>query len=374
MLYSSGLFRLRTAVTICDLIPAKSDDLAENDARQVAAADRRRPSTGTELTAGATTGDLVEQAEDSDEVQHSVGPLRGATRVLVVENDDSHATAIRIGLEREGFAVTRVRDGASGVEAFRTMDPDVVIVEAMLPGISGIDVTRLIRQTRSAVPVIVMSARSEELDVVLAMEMGADDFISKPYLMRVLVARIRALLRRSTPRQPELAPPPPPTPTIAAFPHDEEANTGVLVVDDLQLDTDRHEVYVRGERVELTRQEFRLLEELLRGAGMLVLRQTLLERIWGSDFDGNGKILSTLINRLRARIEDDPDNPVRIVTIRGLGYRYERQRRAKQAAASHTPGSGGHRFSRPHNVDYRSLLLLSEVGTPTVESGSRAWE
>jgi two-component system response regulator RegX3 len=303
------------------------------------------------------------------------GPLQGATTVLVVENDDAQALASRSGLEREGFAVTWARDGVAGLEAFHAMGPDVVIVDAMLPGLSGIDLTRLIRRTHSSVPVIVVSSRSEEIDVVLAMEIGADDFLAKPYRMRVLVARIRALLRRSSPlTKPDTMAREPMKQAVAVLPIPEESIPRTLVVDDLQLDPDRHEVFIRGERIELTRQEFRLLEELLARAGMLLLRQTLLERIWGSEFDGNGKILSTLINRLRARVEDDPDNPVRIVTIRGLGYRYERQQPKAQVSEPPSPGSAGHRHSRPHNVDYRSVLLLSEIGAPITESGHRAWE
>ncbi|MGO9584337.1 MAG: response regulator transcription factor [Acidimicrobiales bacterium] len=358
-----------------DLLLAHSTDVAGSDAGHRSIDDVQHRSE-PEVPAGDGAADsLVAMPETtSGETEPLGGPLQGATTVLVVEDDETQAIAIRAGLEREGFAVSCVRDGAAGLEAFRATDPDVVIVDAMLPGLSGIDVCRRIREARSTVPVIVVSSRSEELDVVLAMEIGADDFLAKPYRMRVLVARIRAVMRRSAPRRGHLAVAPPPVvPAVVVVPLPEEVNPRVLVVDDLKLDPDRHEVYVRGERVELTRQEFRLLEELLRRAGMLLLRQTLLERIWGSDFDGNGKILSTLINRLRARIEDDPDNPVRIVTIRGLGYRYERQHQIEDVAEPHTPGSKAHRFPRDDNVDYTSLLLLSEVGTPAVES-QRAWE
>ncbi len=296
------------------------------------------------------------------------GPLVGATTVLVIEDDDMQATAIRAGLEREGFAVTCVPDGASGLQLFESVGPDIVIVDALLPGLSGIDVCRRIRETRSTVPVIIVSSRSEELDVVLAMEIGADDFLAKPYRMRVLVARMRAVLRRSAGRRTGAAVVSPAPPSPAVVPLAEDPNPQrVLVVDDLQLFPDRHEVYVRGERVELTRQEFRLLEELLQRAGMLLLRQTLLERIWGSEFAGNGKILSTLINRLRARIEDDPDNPLRIVTIRGLGYRYERQHRGDPGGEAPAPGSPAHRSTRPHPVDFRSRQLVSEVAAPTAE-------
>ena len=264
--------------------------------------------------------------------------------MLIVEDDEAQAIAVRIGLEREGFAVTWAGDGASALELFSVSAPDVVIVDAMLPGLSGIEVCRRIKQVRSTVPVIVVSARSDEFDVVIAMETGADDFLVKPFSIRVLVARIRALLRRSPPRQLSQS-----VPTTATAPCGKvpvEANSRVLVVDDLLLDPDRHEVYVRGEPVELTRQEFRLLEELLREAGLLLLRRTLLERMWSSDFEGNGKILSTLINRLRARIEDDPENPVRIVTIRGLGYRYERQRYRERASDHNGTGTTGHGFAR----------------------------
>jgi two-component system response regulator RegX3 len=247
----------------------------------------------------------------------------GATRVLVIEDEEEQASEIRAGLEREGFAVTWARDGAAGLELFRVTNPDVLIVDATLPGLTGIDVCRRLREGRSNVPVIIVSDRSEEIDVVVAMEVGADDFVAKPYRMRVLVARIRAVLRRRSSHPSSTATPAQPT-AVALVP--EQVESGALVVDDLRLDPECHEVYVRGERVELTRQEFRLLEELLRRPGKLLLRQTLLERIWGPNFVGNGKILSTLVNRLRARIEDDPDDPLRIVTIRGLGYRYERMR------------------------------------------------
>ena len=222
--------------------------------------------------------------------------------------------------------MTCVGEGTSGLEVFQSLGPDIVIVDAFLPGLSGNDVCRRIRESRSTVPVIMVSSRAEELDVVLAMEIGADDFVAKPYPMRVLVARMRAVLRRSAPHRTAATVSASPEP-LAFVPREAVREARVLVVDDLQLYSDRHEVYVRGELVELTRQEFRLLEELLQGAGMLLSRQTLLERIWGPEFAGNRKVLSTLIGRLRARIEDDPDNPVRIVTIRGLGYRYEHQKR-----------------------------------------------
>jgi len=332
----------------------------------------------TDSPVGVPAGDATAREKSSVSRRSSAmpasvgGPLQGAASVLVIEDDESQASTIRSGLEREGFSVTCVGDGVSGLAAFHSLDPDIVVVDAVLPGLSGIDVCRRIRETRSTVPVIVVSARAEELDVVLAMEIGADDFLAKPYRMRVLVARMRAVLRRSPPRKAGAVATAPGREPFPALTVPGETGARVLAVDDLQLFPDRHEVYVRGERVELTRQEFRLLEELLRRAGMLLLRQTLLERIWGSEFTGNGKILSTLIKRLRARIEDDPDNPVRIVTIRGLGYRYERQQPPVPAGDKHGPGSAGHRLARPHSADYRSRG--SEVGTPSIESARRRWE
>jgi two-component system response regulator RegX3 len=246
------------------------------------------------------------------------------TRVLVVEDDESHALAVGVGLEREGFAVVSVADGVAALGAVDSFSPDVVLLDMMLPGMSGIDICRRIRESGSSIPVIMVSARSEELDVVVAMEVGADDYVAKPYRMRELVARIRAVLRRGHLRSAR---------STVEEPVD-EAPLGAIEVGDVLLDADRHEVRVRGDVVDLPLREFRLLEELMRNAGLLLTRETLLERVWGFDFEGDPKILSTLVNRLRARIEEDPDNPVRIVTIRGLGYRYERPRRPRELAAS----------------------------------------
>jgi len=289
-----------------------------------------------------------------------------ATHVLVVEDDESHALAICVGLEREGFRVTCAADGETSLEMFFDSAPDVVILDVMLPGMSGIDVCRRVRESGSSVPVIVVSARSEELDVVVAIEIGADDFLAKPYRMRELVARVRAVLRRSSLHQPRFTPMVTPAAVVS-----DALNPRVLEVDDLLLDPDRHEVYKRGELVELTRQEFRLLEELMRKAGLLLRRQALLERIWGSDFEGDGKILSTLVNRLRARIEDDPERPVRIVTIRGLGYRYERPLRRHNLGGDHRSRLEEHNLARSPRVDDGSLILVGEVVAPALERRRR---
>ena len=250
---------------------------------------------------------------------HGGADVPGRQIVLVVEDDESHALAVSVGLEREGFEVVSVADGSAALAAIASAQPDVVLLDVMLPGMSGIDICRRMREGGLSTPVIMVSARSEELDVVVAMEIGADDYVAKPYRMRELVARIRAVLRRGEIRRHEMP----------ATPLDRPPSPGAIEVGDVMLDPDRHEVHVRGELVDLPLREFRLLEELLRNAGLLMTRETLLERVWGFEFEGDPKILSTLVNRLRARVEDDPEQPTRIVTIRGLGYRYERPRRPR---------------------------------------------
>ena len=261
-------------------------------------------------------------------------------KVLVVEDDDSHVMALTIGLEREGLAVTAVRDGREVLAATERTRPDVILLDVMLPGISGIEVCRDLRARGVGTPIIIVSARSDELDVVVGIEIGADDYVAKPYRMRELVARIGALLRRHRPAEAqvdaarteswrdELAGPA--LAAVAATPavaFDDEATaaraaTRMLQVGDVGLDADRHEVWVRGELVELPLREFQLLRELLVNAGRVVTRELLLRRVWGLDFEGDPRIVATSIGRLRARIEPDPDEPSRIVTIRGIGYRY----------------------------------------------------
>ncbi len=231
-------------------------------------------------------------------------------RVLVVEDDESHVLALTVGLEREGFAVTALRDGTDAVETAERLRPDVILLDVMLPGVSGIEICRELRARGHTTPVVFVSARSDELDVVVGIEVGADDYVPKPYRMRELVARIGALLRRR--RSPE-----PPAPE-AQVPPDHET----LRVGEVSLDPGRHELVIRGEVVDLPLREFQLLRELLAHAGRVVTRETLLEHVWGIDYDGDPRIVATLIGRLRARIEEDPDEPRHIVTIRGVGYRY----------------------------------------------------
>jgi two-component system response regulator RegX3 len=225
------------------------------------------------------------------------------TTVLVVEDEDSFVDALTVGLKREGFRVQVARDGAQALDLFDAVAPDLVLLDVMLPRVSGIDVCREIR-TRSKVPIIMVTARGSEIDTVVGLEVGADDYVSKPYRLRELVARMRAVLRRAPGDEPP-------------------APTGVLEVADVRLDADRHEVVIRGEEVSLPLKEFELLALLLENAGRVLTRDTLIDRVWGSDYVGDTKTLDVHVKRLRSKVEDDPANPTRIVTIRGLGYKYE---------------------------------------------------
>ena len=231
------------------------------------------------------------------------------TSVLLVEDEDSFIDALTIGLEREGFAVTVARDGAEALDLFPTLAPDVVLLDVMLPKVSGIDVCRELRAV-SNVPIILVTAKSAEIDTVVGLEMGADDYITKPYRLRELVARMRAVMRR---RQ---------VVVTTAGGLDLADPSEVLQVGDVQLDQERHEVTVRGEAVTLPLKEFELLSLLLENAGRVLTRDQLMDRVWGTDYVGDTKTLDVHIKRLRSRVEIDPSEPTRIVTIRGLGYKY----------------------------------------------------
>jgi two-component system response regulator RegX3 len=225
------------------------------------------------------------------------------TTILVVEDEESFVEALTVGLKREGFRVIVGRDGAEALTLFDAVRPDLVLLDVMLPKVSGIDVCREIR-TRSRVPIIMVTAKSSEIDTVVGLEVGADDYVSKPYRLRELVARIRAALRRAPRDQP--------VPSATA-----------LEVGDVRLDSESHEVFVRGELVALPLKEFELLEVLLDNAGRVVTRDSLIDRVWGPHYVGDTKTLDVHVKRLRAKIEDDPSVPRRIKTIRGLGYKYE---------------------------------------------------
>ena len=224
--------------------------------------------------------------------------------VLVIEDEESFIEALVVGLKREGFLVTVARDGVEGLDLFDRVRPDLILLDMWLPQKSGIDVCRDIR-ARSRVPIIMVTAKSSEIDTVVGLEVGADDYVTKPYRLRELVARMRAVLRRS--------------------PASEENREGeeVLDVDGLRLDPERHEVRLRGAVVAMPLKEFELLELLMSNAGRVLTRETLIDRIWGPHYVGDTKTLDVHVKRLRAKVEDNPSHPARITTIRGLGYKFE---------------------------------------------------
>jgi two-component system response regulator RegX3 len=228
--------------------------------------------------------------------------------VLVVEDEDSFVEALTIGLKREGFRVRVARDGAEALDIFDAVRPDLVLLDVMLPKVSGIDVCRELRR-RSSVPIIMVTAKGSEIDTVVGLEVGADDYVTKPYRLRELVARMRAVLRRRA------------GDNGAAV-----ASGDALEIGDVALDPDRHEVVIRGQVVQLPLKEFELLEILLANAGRVLPRDTLIDRVWGTDYVGDTKTLDVHVKRLRAKVEPDPSTPTRIVTIRGLGYKYEAPR------------------------------------------------
>ena len=208
--------------------------------------------------------------------------------------------------EREGFRVEVAADGAEAIARFDAVRPALVLLDVMLPRITGIDVCRELR-SRSQVPIIMVTARNAEIDAVVGLEVGADDYVTKPFRLRELVARVRAALRRGRGDDNGVAQP------------DE-----VLEIGAVRLDAARHEVAVRGERVALPLKEFELLELLLANAGRVLTRDVLIDRVWGPNYYGDTKTLDVHVKRLRAKVEDDPGHPARIVTVRGVGYRYEK--------------------------------------------------
>jgi two-component system, OmpR family, response regulator RegX3 len=241
-------------------------------------------------------------------------------RVLLAEDEESFVDALLVGLEREGFSVTVARDGAEALVEFERTAPDLVLLDVMLPKVSGLDVCRIIR-TKSAVPIIMVTAKGTEIDTVVGLEVGADDYVTKPYRLRELVSRMRAVMRRAPTREPAAGV------EGAAGTALTERHPAVLSVGDVTLDLDRHECTVREAEVALPLKEFELLEELLSNAGRVVSRDALISRVWGDDYVGDTKTLDVHIKRLRAHIEIDPSQPRLITTIRGVGYRFETPRR-----------------------------------------------
>ncbi|MEM8621468.1 MAG: response regulator transcription factor [Actinomycetota bacterium] len=226
--------------------------------------------------------------------------------IFVVEDEASFVEALSIGLKREGFDVAIAVDGAEALDRYDSVQPDLVLLDVMLPKVSGVDVCRQLRK-RTQVPIIMVTAKSAEIDTVVGLEVGADDYVTKPYRLRELIARIRAVLRRSD--SSGNAPIMPP---------------GTLEVGDVQLDPEEHRASVNGVELTLPLKEFELLHLLLANAGRVLPRETLIDRVWGSDYVGDTKTLDVHVKRLRSKIEPDPAVPTRIVTIRGLGYKYVR--------------------------------------------------
>jgi len=238
-------------------------------------------------------------------------------KVLLAEDEEGFVDALVVGLGREGFDVTVARDGTEALRLYGELHPDIVLLDIMLPKLSGIDVCRAIR-AQSPVPIIMVTAKSTEIDTVVGLEVGADDYVTKPYRLRELVARMRAVLRRAPHERPPSSPPDATGAPVGAVPEGR-----VLEVGAVRLDPDRHRVFVRGEEVHLRRKEFDLLELLMANAGRVLTRDTLIDRVWGTDYVGDTKTLDVHIKRLRAHLETDPSSPDIITTVRGVGYRFE---------------------------------------------------
>jgi two-component system response regulator RegX3 len=237
-------------------------------------------------------------------------PGDGPVKVLLAEDEESFIEALVIGLNNEGFRVTVARDGNEALTLFDETEPDIILLDLMLPKMSGIDVCRVIR-TRSQVPIIMVTAKGTEIDTVVALEVGADDYVTKPYRLRELVARMRAVLRRA-PGGPEAS-------DAAAI---EFGSDGTWEANGITVDFDQRRVFVRGEEVHLRRKEFELLRLLVENAGRVLTRDVLIDRVWGTDYIGDTKTLDVHVKRLRSRIESDPSTPVLITTVRGVGYRF----------------------------------------------------
>jgi len=222
--------------------------------------------------------------------------------ILVVEDEDSFVEALTVGLKREGFRVQVARDGAEALDVFDAVKPDLVLLDVMLPKVSGIDVCRELRR-RSSVPIIMVTAKGGEIDTVVGLEVGADDYVTKPFESAVLLARVRAILRRIAP---------------------DPAESAVLQQGDLRVDTSAFTAWKGDLELELSATEFRLLTEMVRHPGQVLTREVLLRRVWNYDYLGDSRLVDMAVKRLRDKIEEDPASPVLITTVRGVGYRFER--------------------------------------------------
>ncbi|MEV8378656.1 response regulator transcription factor [Kribbella sp. NPDC056861] len=223
------------------------------------------------------------------------------TRVLVVEDEESYSDALSYVLRKEGFEVAVAETGPDALDEYDRAGADIVLLDLMLPGLSGTEVCRALR-SRGNVPVIIVSAKDTEVDKVVGLELGADDYVTKPYSPRELLARIRAVLRRGA---------------------DVELLPDTLEAGPVRMDVERHVVTVGGTEIRLPLKEFELLEMLLRNTGRVLTRGQLIDRIWGADYVGDTKTLDVHVKRLRSKLEKDPSNPSHLVTVRGLGYKFE---------------------------------------------------
>ncbi len=224
------------------------------------------------------------------------------TRILIVEDEPALSEPLAFLLEREGYETTIAADGLSAVAEFDKNGSDLVLLDLMLPGLPGTEVCREIR-SRSSVPIIMLTAKDSEIDIVVGLELGADDYVTKPYSSRELLARIRAILRRRT--------------------EEDDLREAVLEAGTVRMDIERHTVAVSGRDTPMPLKEFELLEVLLRNAGRVLTRGQLIDRVWGADYYGDTKTLDVHIKRIRSRIEESPSEPTMLVTVRGLGYRFE---------------------------------------------------
>lgn len=225
------------------------------------------------------------------------------TKILLVEDEQTYRETLTFKLERDGFTVEAVGDGAEAVAAFDRHGADLVLLDLMLPGLSGTEVCRQIRQ-RSQAPIIMLTAKDSEIDKVVGLELGADDYVTKPYSSRELLARVRAVLRRN----------------VESEGFDDES---VLEAGGVRIDVERHVVSVRGEELSMPLKEFELLEILIRNSGRVMTRGQLIDRIWGEDYVGDTKTLDVHVKRLRAKVEQNPSEPRLLTTVRGLGYKFE---------------------------------------------------
>jgi two-component system alkaline phosphatase synthesis response regulator PhoP len=224
-------------------------------------------------------------------------------RILVVDDEETIVRLVSYNLEKEGFCVITADDGLSALEQVKRNSPDLLILDIMLPSIDGLEVCRRLRQENIRVPIIMLNARDTEIDKVLGLELGADDYVTKPFSPRELVARVKAILRRSDQE------------------NDQGQKSEIMAIRDLSIDLQRYEVRVRGEVITLTPKEFELLRFLMRNVGRVLTRDVLLDKVWDYEFSGDTRIVDVHISRLRDKIELDPKSPIYIETVRGIGYR-----------------------------------------------------